>query len=86
MFEVILLLKVDIEKGKTRLCSLMRTFPMQIPGIEKVVYCLVNILRHLCSVVEVFALCICSCVNTHEIPDRLEFDSIKAMMNVYGFS
>lgn len=64
----------------------MLTFLMQIPGIEKVVYCLVNILRHLCSAVEVFALCICKYVNTHEIPDRLDFDlSIKAMMHVGGF-
>lgn len=73
------------ERQKTCLCSLMLTFLMQIPGIERVVYCLVNILRHLCSAVEVFALCIRGCVNTHEIPDRLEFDSIKAMMNVGGF-
>lgn len=26
-----------------------------------------------------FALCICSCVNTHEIPDRLEYDSMKSL-------
>lgn len=64
----------------------MLTFLMQIPGIEKVVYCLVNILRHLCSAVEVFDLCVCSYVNTHGIPDRLEFDSIRAMINVGGFS
>lgn len=73
------------ERHKTCLCSLMLTVLMQILRIEWVVYCLVKILRHLCSVVGVFALCVCSCVNTHEIPDRLEFDSIKAMMNVGGF-
>lgn len=40
--------------------------------------------RHLCSV-EVFALCMCSCVNTREIPDRLEFGPVKAVMTVGGF-
>lgn len=73
------------ERKKTRLSLLMLTFLMQIPGIEQLVYCLVDILGHLCSAVEVFTLCSCSCVNTHEIPDRLDFDSIKTMMYVSGF-
>jgi len=73
------------ERQKTCLCSLILTFLMQILCTEWAVYCLVMKLRHLCSVVEVFAPDICSCVNIHEIPNRLEFDSIKAMVTVGGF-
>lgn len=74
MFEVILL---PGRKQKTCLPALMLALLMQIPPTEWLVYCLVNILRHLCAAAEVFALRDCSCVNTHEIPDRLESDGVK---------
>lgn len=74
MFEVILLAG---RKQKTCLPALMLALLMQIPPTEWLVYCLVNILRHLCAAAEVFALRDCSCVNTHEIPDRLESDGVK---------
>lgn len=43
---------------------------------------MVNISGHLCSAVGVFAARNCSCVNTREIPGRLDFDSAKAPKSV----
>lgn len=47
---------------------------------------MVNISGHLCSAVGVFAACNCSCVNTREIPGRLDFDSAKAPKSVASCS
>lgn len=76
---------LSAERQKTCLCSLMLTFLMQILSDEWVVYCRVRTQRHLCSVVEVLALCSCSCVNTREIPGRLALGPVKAVMTVGGF-